>query len=257
MILRLLSGALAIVVLVGATWFAAATYTARQMEAGGNTAAVERTVQAFLLRQPEVIVEAMQRLQAKRQEAAEGQRITMLRELKAELRADPRSPVGGNPAGDVTLVQFFDYRCPYCRHAAPIVRTLAERDPKLRIVYKELPVLGHDSTEASRLALAVFLTAPAQYEALHEALYAFRGQVTPDIVLAHVAEMKLDRAAIQKLAQEDEVTGLIQYNLVLAQKLGLEGTPAYLIGDTIIRGFVEGLQLQLAIQQARRACASC
>ncbi len=259
MILRLIGGAVAIVILVGATWFAAATYTAGRMPtpAAVETTAIEKTVEAYLLRRPEVIVEAMQRLQAKRQEEQQWQMVAMLGTLKAELRQDPQSPVVGNPKGDVTVIEFFDYRCPYCKQAHPMLAELLKSDPNVRLVYKELPVLGQDSLHASRISLAVFLEAPGKYEALHNALYEFKGQITPDIVLAHVRELGLDLEKIQSRAQGADVTALIQKNIALAQKLGIEGTPAFVVGDSVIPGYVEGPQLQLAIQQARRACESC
>ena len=103
----------------------------------------------------------------------------------------------------------------------------------------------------------MFLEAPEKYEALHNALYAFKGQITPDIVLAHLRDMGLDLDSIQKRAQSDDVTSLIQKNMALAQKLGIEGTPAFVVGDSVIPGYIEGPQLQLAIQQARRGCESC
>lgn len=260
MILRLIGGALAIVVLVGATWIAAATYTTRHQTPSGTTAdtpAIEKTVQEFLLRRPEVIVEAMQRLQARQIEERQWQMVAMLSTVKSELRQDPQSPVLGNPNGNVTLVEFFDYRCPYCRQAAPMLKALLKNDPNIRLVYKELPVLGPDSIYASRMSLAVFLEAPEKYEAFHDALFEFRGEVTPDIVLAHLRDLSLDLKRIEVRAGSDEVAAMIQKNLVLAQKLGVQGTPAFVVGDTVIPGYVEGPQLQLAIQAARRACESC
>lgn len=259
MILRLIGAALAVVILVGGTWLAAATYTARQSPTGApaETAAIEKTVHEFLLRRPEVIVEAMQRLQARQIEERQWQMVAMLSTVKTELRQDPQSPVVGNPKGNVTLIEFFDYRCPYCRQASPMLKALLKSDPNIRMVYKELPVLGPDSIAASRLSLAVFLEAPDKYMALHDALFDFRGDVTPDIVLAHLEELDLDLAKIQARAASDEVGAMIQKNLVLAQKLGIQGTPAFVVGDTVIPGYVEGPQLQLAIQAARRACESC
>lgn len=254
MFLRLAGAAVVLVALVAATWFAAATYTERR---GTNPAAVEATVRDYLLRQPEVLVEAMQRLQARRNEEAQWALTAVLSELKTELRQDPHSPVGGNPQGDVTIVEFFDYNCPYCKQAHPLIADLMQKDPKLRRVYKELPVLGPGSSYASRFALAVHLEAPEKYVAFHNALYDIHGEVTQELVWAAVQQLGLDLATIKARADTADVINLIDRNLSLARKLGLQGTPAFVIGDTMFLGYVESPQLVLAIQQARRGCESC
>jgi len=114
----------------------------------------ERRVRDFLLANPEVIVEAMQGLQARQRAAEEGEGQTILAERGEEVFRDPASPVGGNPEGDVTLVEFFDYNCPYCRRVAPVMLEAEAADPQLRIVYKELPILGPDSEFAAKAAMA-------------------------------------------------------------------------------------------------------
>src|SRR5690606_3776602 len=110
----------------------------------------DRRVRAYILEHPEVIVEAMQRLQARQRAAEANEAAAVLSARADEVFRDPASPVGGNPAGDVTLVEFFDYNCPYCRQVAPVMNDAEAADPQLRIVYKEFPILGANSVYAAR-----------------------------------------------------------------------------------------------------------
>ena len=196
---------------------------------------VERIVREYLLREPEIIMQAIEELQRRRDaQAAADQRERLAGEREA-LLGDARDPVLGNPDGDVTLIEFFDYRCGYCRIMAEPMQSLIQQDPDLRIVMKEFPILGPDSVLASRAALAAHRQ--GGYEAMHWAL---------------LAENRIDEAVIRRLAeaqgldvdqlladmQADPVADHIQDNILLAQGLGVNGTPSFIIGDTVLPGAV-------------------
>ncbi len=214
-------------------------------------ARIRELVRETLRTQPEIVLEALQILRARQQEAeAEAQRQAVARH-RAALEQDPDSPVGGNPAGDVTIVEFFDYRCPYCRAAAPMVRELLERDGNIRFVYKEWPILGPESDFAARVALAVHRQAPERYEAFHQRLYELE-EVGREPVLQVVAELGLDPVAIERRALEDPA---IQAEIAdvarLAEALGINGTPAFVVGDHLIPGLPEPGMLERLVQAVR------
>jgi protein-disulfide isomerase len=158
--------------------------------------------------------------------------------------------VGGNPSGDITLVEFFDYNCPYCRRVAPTVTDLIEDDPNLRLVYKEFPILGPGSQFAARAALAS--RAQGKYSEFHETLMNAGRQVNEDSVIEIAREVGLD---VDRLAQDMEdpaIEAAIARNLALANTLGITGTPSFVIGDEIVPGAVDRATLEGLITQARR-----
>lgn len=235
-----LSGLLAAILSLGAV-------TARA-QTEPSTAEIERIVREYLLREPEIIMQAIEELQRRREAATVAEQRERLTSERSSLVADDRDPVIGNPDGDVTLVEFFDYRCGYCRAMVEPMRSLLEGDPQLRIVLKEFPILGPDSMLASRAALAA--KKQGGYEAMHWAL---------------LAESRIDEAAIRRLAEEqgldveqlmadmqsDSVADHIQDNLVLAQGLAINGTPSFIIGETILPGAVPAERLADLVTQER------
>jgi protein-disulfide isomerase len=171
---------LAAVFAVGAGWLASSA-SAQRAVSEPELDEFEQRVRDYLLKNPEVIMEALQVLQ-ERQRAAEAEDLKgTIAERSAEILNDPAAPVGGNPSGDITLVEFFDYNCPYCRRVAPTVTALIEDDPNLRLVYKEFPILGPGSQFAARAALAS--RAQGKYLAFHETLMDAGQQVNEDSVI--------------------------------------------------------------------------
>jgi protein-disulfide isomerase len=211
----------------------------------------ERRVRAYLLDNPEVIVEAMQRLEARRRAAAQDEVRAVLAARADEVFRDVASPVGGNPQGDVTLVEFFDYNCPYCRQVAPAVSEAAAADGQLRIVYKEFPILGPNSVFAAKAALAAHRQ--ERYVAFHQALMQVRGTVNEDAVLAAAAKVGLDIERLRTDMQDAELQAAIDRNLALAAALRINGTPGFVIGDETLRGAAELKTLQALIRKAREA----
>jgi protein-disulfide isomerase len=210
----------------------------------------EQRVREYLLKNPEVIMEALQILQ-QRQRAAEAEDLKRtIAQRREELLNDPASPVGGNSSGDVTVVEFFDYNCPYCRRVAPTVVDLEEADPDLRLVYKEFPILGPGSQFAARAALAS--RRQGKYVPFHNALMQATEQVTEESVIETAGEVGLDIEQLRADMQDPTIQAAIARNLQLADALGITGTPSFIIGDEVVPGAVDLRTLQSLIARARR-----
>ena len=213
-------------------------------------AEVERIVREYLLREPEIIMQAIEELQRRREaQAAVDQRERLAGEREA-LSADARDPVLGNPDGDVTLIEFFDYRCGYCRIMAEPLQSLIAREPDLRIVMKEFPILGPDSLLASRAALAAHLQ--GGYEAMHWALLA-ENRIDEAVIMRLAEAQGLDVDRLLADMQADPVADHIQDNILLAQGLGVNGTPSFIIGDTVLPGAVPVERLAGLVAEERAA----
>ena len=209
----------------------------------------EQRVREYLLSNPEVIMEALQLLQ-ERQRAAEAENLKRrLAERRAEILHDPAAPVGGNPDGDVTLVEFFDYNCPYCRRVAPSVAELVETDPDLRVVYKEYPILGPGSQFAARAALAS--AKQGKYASFHHALMEADGQVTEQTVIEVARTVGLDIERLRADMEDPAIQEAIARNLQLANALGITGTPSFIIGQELVPGAVDLGTLLGLIDRAR------
>jgi protein-disulfide isomerase len=212
--------------------------------------AFERRVRAYLMEHPEVIIEAVQRLQARQQAAEQTQTKTGLKAHANEILRDPDSPVGGNPDGDVSLVEFFDYNCPYCRQVAPVMVEVEAADPKLRIVYKEFPILGPNSTFAAKAALAVHRQ--DKYLAFHQALMQGRGAVDQNRVMEMAGKVGVDVERLKADMEDPSITAAIEKNLALAQALRITGTPGFIVGEQILHGATDLKTLQSLISEARQ-----
>ena len=161
-----------------------------------------------------------------------------------EIFRSPTSFVAGNPDGDVSVVAFFDYNCPYCREGAPDLAKLVAADGKVRLVLKELPVLGPDSEVVARVAQASM--AQGKYLELHNALFTERGRATKEKALRIASELGLDTAKLEKDMQDQAVEGAIAANQELADRLGVEGVPFYLVGDRALPSGMDDLYDALA-----------
>jgi protein-disulfide isomerase len=216
--------------------------------------AVEQVIKEYLLKNPELIQEAIVELERRQQEAQKTAQKAALQSERATLLNSPRGNIVGNASGDVTLVEFFDYNCGYCKRALTDLRALLKADPKLRVVLKDFPVLGPDSVEASRVALAAKqqLKGDKLFE-YHNRLMETRGRVNGERASAVAKEMGLDMARLQKDLESEEPRAAIQENLMLGDKLGLTGTPAFVIGEEIIAGAV-GLEPIRKVVASTRQC---
>lgn len=216
-----------------------------------DRAAFGEQVRAFLLENPDVIMEAIQELERRRTTAAQETDRQLIAENADRLFDDGFSYVAGNPMGDVTLVEFLDYRCGYCKKAHPEVEALLERDPNVRLVVKEFPILGPDSTAAGTMALAALELDRDLFPGLHDALMSYKGNLTEQVAYRLAGEAGYDVDALRAQAASDEITERLQQNYQLAQALGLQGTPAFVVGNEVIRGYLPVDELQGAVEDAR------
>ncbi|WP_374375793.1 DsbA family protein [Dongia sp.] len=196
--------------------------------------AIEEIVRAYLLENPEVIKEAIQALQAKEQAAEANQQAGALAANKDSLFADPLAPIAGNPIGDATIVEFFDYKCPYCKRVTPALADLLAEDKGVRIVFKEFPILGESSVVAARAALAA--VKQDRYLDIHNALMAHRGDFDEAAITAIATELGLDVERLKADMKAPEIDQQLKANHELALTLGIRSTPTFVIGDQIVPG---------------------
>lgn len=209
----------------------------------------DQRVHDYILAHPEVVMEALQSLDAREREAAAKEAKAALAAKADEVFRDPASPVGGNVSGDVTMAEFFDYNCPYCRQVAPIMAQAVADDPQLRIVYKEFPILGPDSVFAAKAALAA--QQQGKYAVFHKALYDAKTRVTEAVVLKVAAQVGLDIPRLKTDMQHPDIQAAIDKNAQLAQALGITGTPGFVVGDQIFPGATNLDTMKKLIEQAR------
>jgi protein-disulfide isomerase len=221
--------------------------------------AIEAIVKDYLIKNPEVLQEAIAEGEKRQLETQRLAQAAALKESREALINSPHDVVAGNPTGDVTLIEFFDYNCGYCRKALGDVQTLIKTDPKLRVVIKDFPVLGPESLEASQIALAVKqqLKGDKLFE-FHQKLLESKGRVNGARALEVAKAMGLDVAKIQKDALGPEVKAALTENRGLGDKLGLSGTPAFIVGEEIIPGAVGVDPIRKTIADVRQCGhASC
>jgi protein-disulfide isomerase len=221
---------------------------AENLSAADRTA-IETVVHDYLLAHPEVIAEAITVLRAREQEAESTNRRQALVTHREQLLRSPQSPVAGNPQGDVTMVEFFDYACGYCKAVQPQVEALIAGDAKLRVVYKEFPILGEGSRLAARAALAA--RAQGKYVEFHNALMNARGGISEDSLLRVARSVGLDGERLQRDMKAPAVEDEIAANLKLAEALAINGTPGFVIGDQLVPGAVDLETLRKLVAAAR------
>ncbi len=201
------------------------------------------STRAYLLENPEFLPEAIEELQ--RRQTAE-----MLEPLRIELEAPYPGAVLGNPNGSLTLVEFSDYACGYCRQSVPDVEALIAANPDLRVVIRELPVLSPQSVEAARMALAA--ARQGKFETFHKAMYT-KDTLSAENIAAAATEAGVDLAAAQAAIEQGQFERQLQNNYALAQQLGFTGTPSWVIGNEVMNGAVGRARLAEAIDTARAA----
>ncbi len=214
-------------------------------------AAIEDIVRDLLTnKQPEIVMEAAKKVQQKMEAEMTQKSAEAIKANKDKLYNDPDSPVGGNPKGDVTLVEFFDYQCHYCKTAQPMVAKLVADDKKLRIVYKEYPILGAGSMIAARAALAS--VSQGKYEAFHAALMDSKERFDEATVMKIAASVGLNADKLKKDMQDASITQKIQKNIELGTRVGARGTPSFILADEVYPGVVPVDQLKKLIDEARK-----
>jgi protein-disulfide isomerase len=218
---------------------------------------IEQLVKDYLLANPEILREMAEKLEAKQQEADQVTRLEGLKSNAKAVYALPGDPVSGNVKGDVTLVEFMDYNCGWCKRSVGEVAELMKSDKNLRVVFKELPIFGAGSEYAAKAALAA--NKQGKYWELHQALFAQEGSIT-EAVVDQVAEgLKLDMAKLKADMASDDVTQNLAANAELAKMLALNGTPAFIIDADVAPGYLPltALQERVAAVRANGGCKIC
>jgi protein-disulfide isomerase len=200
-------------------------------------AAVDSVIERYIRAHPEVVEQSLQALEAKREAEEKSRQKAALATRQNELLNDPTSPVSGNPAGTVTLVEFFDYRCGFCKRAAGAVTQLQKDDPRVRVVYKDFPILGEASELAAKAALAS--RGQGKHQAFHEALLATQNEITKDELLHLAGEVGVDVKRLEADMANPEWQAVIDRNRTLAKDLGITGTPGFIVGTELVPGALD------------------
>lgn len=234
--LRIASAALAALAFVAAPARAEMTPDQRQE--------IEQVIHDYLLKNPEVLEDAINVLRDRRQQQAAEAQTQAIEQSKALIYDSPNQMVLGNPKGSVTLVEFFDYNCGYCRRAVSDMTALLDANPELRVVMKEFPILTDGSTGAARISIAVKDLAPGSYLKFHQELFSRPGEANEEKALEVAKDIGLDVDALKKAAAGSDVTASLAEVHQLATTLGISGTPSYVIGDELVPGAIgyDGLQ---------------
>lgn len=211
-------------------------------------------VRAYLLENPDILSEMVAALETRQQETTAEMDRQLIAEHAAALFDDGYSFVGGNPEGDVTIVEFLDYQCGYCRRAHPDMMDLLASDGDVRWIVKELPILGPASDLAARVAIATLISAgPEAYGALNDRLMRLEGPVTDASVDAALRDAGVDPAAVRARMDDPEVTRRIEATMALAQDLAIQGTPSFVFKDQMLRGYVSIDAMREIVARVREA----
>lgn len=225
---------------------------AQTTDAGKALVANEKLQQAihdYILAHPEVLIQSLRIAKEREESRAAEQSKALVRSLKNDLVDDPNAPVRGNPSGDVTLVEFFDYRCPYCRQVEPFLQALIKNDHGLRVVVKELPILGPASVYAARVALAAHKQ--GKYEQFHDAAMSKKPNIDEATLLKLAEEAGLAVDRVKTDMNSPEVDAEIKRTAEIAKVLRLSGTPAFIVGIELIPGATDLETLQALLDEAR------
>ena len=214
--------------------------------------AIEKIIRDYLLNNPEIMVEVQQALEAKQQREAKERATQALASNSDTIFNSPNQGLIGNPKGDVTVVEFFDYNCGFCQRAMDDMNALLAKDTNLKFVMKELPILSEGSVEASRVSTAVYRLFPEKYADFHNTLLGNQGQKDGNRALRVAQEMGLDIEAINSEAQKPDVLAAFREANELATSLGINGTPSYVIGDEVVFGALGQDVLRSKIENVRK-----
>lgn len=217
-------------------------------------AEVESIIRTFLTeKEPELVIKAARSVQEKAEAEEAAKSKQALSKNLDKILADKSSPIGGNPKGDITVIEFFDYMCGYCKMVQPTVEKLIAEDKNIRVMYKEFPILGANSMTASKIALAVYKQDPSKYIAFHNALMTNKNKLDEEGIIAIAKEKGLDADKIKKDMADPEIEKTLKANIALAQELNINGTPSFIVGNKLIPGALQYDQMKELIASLRKA----
>ncbi len=249
---RLVLGRLGLGLALGAALTLAATRSpvlAQDALNADQVEAVETLIHDYIMDHPEIILDAVKAMREREEAAVKASAKQALVARRGELISDAAAPVAGNPDGDVTLIEFFDYRCGYCKAALTVVRQIMREDPDLRLVFKEFPILSKESRIAARAALAA--ERQGRYFEFHNALMGARGSYSMDHIVEVAEEIGLDIDRLLEDMKDPAIDAAIGANADLARALGITGTPTFIVGDQLHPGGLDIKTLRGLIERQR------
>jgi protein-disulfide isomerase len=222
---------------------------AQEVFTPAQKSAIESILHDYYLNHPDAFIEAIRKAQSTIRAGGDPSARATVEQKHNELMSDARDPVAGNPEGDVTVVEFFDYRCPYCKRSQPDITALLSADPHVRIVYKDLPVLGQDSVFAARAALAA--ARQGGYQRLHDAMLEAPGKLTNEAVITLAEAQGLNKDRLLQDMASPEIAANLARNAELAHALGINGTPSFVVGTLLVPGAIEPSGLRKLVTAQR------
>jgi protein-disulfide isomerase len=213
------------------------------------SSSIDQQISQYLKDHPDEVMAALKRAQANAEKQKEADAQLAVAEQQDQIFNNPADPMVGNVNGDVTVVEFFDYRCPYCKRVSDSLMTLIKDDPNVKVVYKEFPILGPDSLVAAKIALAAHRQ--GKYEQVHTAFMAHKGSFEQEALLELAASAGADRAKLATDMQDPAIQGQLQANDSLAAALGITGTPGFLFGKQLVPGAVSLDDMKKLVNEAR------
>lgn len=212
---------------------------------------IEKLIHQYIVENPEVIMEAIEVLQQRQVAMEEEESQAAVRDFKVRLANGLNAPTLGPASAPVTIVEFFDYRCGYCKRMLPDMQALMKNGEDIRFVFMEFPILGDDSVKASEAALAVWLNWPTKYIAMHNVLMGSRGGLDENKIMELASGIGIDTDALREAMESNQVDAMIRDSYELAQSMNINGTPAFIIGDELVRGAIDMADMQQLIDAAR------
>jgi len=244
--------------LLSAAFFGFAPSLARAADAPTATfsdtqrAEIENIVKEYLTKKnPEVMIDAMKELQNRQNADAAVKSKAALSSSHDKIFNDPNSPVGGNPKGNVTVVEFFDYQCGYCKMTEPGVQKLLKEDRDVKFIYKDFPILGPMSVEAAKASLAS--VKQGKYIQFHDALMSIKDHLSEDLLFKAAKDAGLDVDKLKKVMNDEAIGKMVDANVTLGESIGARGTPTFVVGDQIYPGAMQYEQLKKSVDDARAA----
>ena len=245
---------LAVATLMSATLMSATLLTAASPAIAGVSSderkAIERIIHDYLVNNPEVLLEAMQALEKRQQMASNEKARASINKYRDQIFNDASSPVGGNLKGNVTVVEFFDYNCGYCKAVHDDALKLVRDDANIRYVYKEYPILSPASTTAAKAALAARVQ--GKYAEAHNALMSHRGRLDDSVIMRLMGDVGLDLTKLKADMESSPVKQALESNQTLGAKLEINGTPAFIIGDELAPGAIKLDEMKRMVAEARK-----
>ena len=212
---------------------------------------IKSIIGKYLMDNPEIILKSVKSMQERRNTQKRKTEIQKLQTYRELILYDPTSPVGGNLNGDISVIEFFDYSCGYCKKVFPIIKTILHKDKNIRFVYKEFPILSPQSELAARAALATWRQNKTKYIQIHSEFNNLKGAFTESRIFRIAKKLGLNLAQLRKDMQSKSMDKTILNNRQLARNIGISGTPGFIIGDKIIRGAVDLTTLEELVSHAR------